>query len=52
MTLYVLHIFISLLSKLHTSFLYLSIFILFGSNGESLCISCNFLGHLTCTSRL
>ena len=41
-----------LLSKLHTSFLHLSIFILFGKNGKSLCISCNFLGYLTSTSRI
>ena len=45
MTLYDLYFF--LLRKLHTSFLHLSIFILFGKNGKSLCKSCNFLGYLT-----
>ena len=41
MNLCVRHIFI-LLSELQTSFLHLSIFILFGKNGKSLCRSCNF----------
>ena len=43
---------IFLLSKLYTSFLHLSIFILFGKNGKSLCKSSNFLGYLTSTSRM
>ena len=50
MILYGQHIF--LLSKLHTSFLHLSVFILFGKNGKSLCKSCNLLGYLTSTSRI
>ena len=41
-----------LLRKLHKSFLHLSIFILLGKNGKSLCKSCNTLGYLISTSRI
>ena len=41
-----------LLRKFHTTVLHLSIFILLGKNGKSLCKSCNFFGHLTSTSRI
>ena len=32
------------------AFSHLSVFILSGENGKSLCKSCNFLGYLTATS--